>query len=183
MTLAAQQLEDVVSAKFPGTRFGRINCRKISGSSTYSQHAWNNARDIYAPTDYPDPASWVDQIHAFLKDNFKELNLRLVLWRVKDHYGHLHADLWPSGYGTPPCAGGADRYKYPGIGVKPGPATLINEWEGDLTPIPPQGGEDMLQKGSKGKRVMRAQDQLIASGYPLPTEERMVTMVMRRWQQ
>ena len=168
-TPAANQLEAVITAKFPGTRFGRSNCRTIAGSTTYSQHAWNNARDIYAPLSDPNPKEWVDRIHRFLEANFEELNVRLLLWQVEDHYGHMHADLWPSGYGIPPCAGGAERYKYPGgVGVKTGPPTLINKWEGDLTPTTPQGGEDMLQKGNKGNRVKEAQKQLIVKGYPLP---------------
>ena len=174
-TPAASHFEAVLSAKFPGIRFGRYNCRKISGSSYWSQHSWNNARDIYPPLGIPYLSSndgeyraYLDMVNDFIKENLTELNVRVRLWQVKNHYNHIHADFWPRGWATPPCAGGSTRYKYPNGDVK-STATLINQYDGDLSPITPQPeGEDMLKKGDKGLRVERAQERLLELGYQLP---------------
>jgi len=137
-TPAANQLEVVLSAEFPGIRFGRVNCRKIANSDTWSQHSWNNARDIYPPTSIPYLTSndgeyreWLDAVWAFINENQFELNIRVKLWQVKSHYNHIHVDHWPRGWATPPCAGGSPRYKYPNGDVE-ATATLINTYEDDM---------------------------------------------------
>ena len=174
-TPAANHFEEVLSQKFPGIRFGRMNCRKISGSSWWSQHSWNNARDIYPPKSIPYLSSndgeyraWLDAVHAFIVANKEDLNVRVLLWQVRSHYNHIHADFWPRGWATPPCAGGSPRYKYPDGSVT-STATLINNYYGDLTPEqPPPTEEDVLRKGDKGPRVGKAQERLLALGYELP---------------
>ena len=138
-TPAADQFEAVLQEKFPGIRFGRYNCRKISGSSTYSQHSWNNARDIYPPLSirYADSKeeyqAWLDEVDEFISSpaNFEMLNLRLVLWRVKDHYNHIHADFWPHGEDTPMCDGApTNTWSYPDGSEKEGAHTeLLNVYE------------------------------------------------------
>ena len=35
--------------------------------------------------------------------------MKVVLWKVKNHFDHVHFDTWPTGIGTPPCKGGALR--------------------------------------------------------------------------
>lgn len=133
-TPAATQFEAVLSERFPGIRFGRVNCRKISGSDWWSQHSWNNARDIYPPKDIPYLTSndgayraWLDEVWDFIEENYDELNIRVKLWQVRSHYNHIHVDFWPRGWATPPCAGGAIRYKYPNGDVT-STATLINTY-------------------------------------------------------
>ena len=132
-TPAANQIESVLSVKFPGMRFGRFNCRAISGSSTYSQHSWNNARDLYPPLGISYPSTeytlWLDHVATFLRSNMESLNIRVLLWQVRNHYNHIHIDFWPQGWETPPCAGGSDRYRYPNGTVKLGPPVLLNEYE------------------------------------------------------
>ena len=95
MTIAATQLEDVLVARFPGIRLGRYNCRTISGTSTYSQHAWpgGNARDLYAPTNSENPDGFLDVVVDWLEANAEALSVRLILWQVRDHYHHAHVDL------------------------------------------------------------------------------------------
>ena len=114
MSKAATQLEDVLEPRFPGIRFGRYNCRRISGSTTFSQHAWpgGNARDIYAPVNHPDPADFLDRVDTYLEHNTQPLSIRLVLWRVQHHYDHIHADFYPTGHDIPPCAGGRETWRY-----------------------------------------------------------------------
>ena len=172
-TPAANQVELVLSKKFPGMRFGRVNCRKISGSSVWSQHSWNNARDLYPPRSIPYLSSndgeyrrYLDEVWAFLVENQEDLNIRVRLWQVKNHYNHIHVDMWPRGWSTPPCAGGAPRYKYPNGDVR-SQAVLINTYKGDFAPITPTE-EDVLQKGDEGKRVGLAQERLLELGYELP---------------
>jgi len=137
-TPAANQLEAVLSEEFPGIRFGRVNCRFISGSTTYSQHSWNNARDLYPPLGIEYLTSndgwyreWLDAVWAFIEENQEALNIRVKLWQVKSHYNHIHVDFWPRGWSTPPCAGGSPRYKYPNGDVE-STATLINTYEDDM---------------------------------------------------
>ena len=140
-TPASVQAEQIISGKFPGTRFGHYNCRAIAGSSSWSQHSWNNALDIYPPKDIPYLASndgayraYLDEVYAFIETHLVELNVRVHLWQVTNHYNHIHIDFWPRGWGTPPCAGGAERYKYPDATVKIGPPTLIYAWDGTEEP-------------------------------------------------
>ena len=135
-TPAANQLEQVISDKFPGTRFGRYNCRPISGSSTWSQHSWNNGRDIYPPKEisYADNReeyqAFLDEVNQFITENFEALNIRIRLWRVKNHYNHIHVDFWPRGWSAPPCTGSASRYKYPDGHEEP-IARLLNKYTGE----------------------------------------------------
>jgi len=134
-TPAANQFEAVLSERFPGIRFGRVNCRKISGSTTWSQHSWNNGRDIYPPTSIPyltsndgEYKAWLDEVAQFIIDNKEALNIRVFLWQVKSHYNHIHVDFWPRGWSTPPCADGSPRYKYPDGSIET-TARLINTYE------------------------------------------------------
>lgn len=134
-TPPAVQLEAVLSEKFPGIRFGRYNCRKISGSSTWSQHSWNNARDIYPPLGIPfeadnegDYRDYLDEVAAFVRANMEALNIRVFLWQVSNHYNHIHVDFWPRGDSLPPCSGGSPRYKYPDGTIAP-ISQLINTYE------------------------------------------------------
>ncbi len=85
---------------FPDVAFGVTNCRKISGSITWSQHAWSNALDIHGGEDV------LDQIAQYLGGR---PDIKVMLWQVRNHYDHIHVDTWPTGIGTPPCAGGALR--------------------------------------------------------------------------
>lgn len=82
----------------------------------WSQHAWpgGNARDIFGPDHLPSGSSQalLDVVAAYLRVNQKRMGIRTILWRVRDHYNHIHADMWPTGYGVPPCAGGRERYMY-----------------------------------------------------------------------
>lgn len=135
-TPAADQFEDVLSERFPGIRFGRVNCRKISNSAFWSQHSWNNARDVYPPlgitylrSNDGDYRAYLDEVWAFIKANQDMLNIRVKLWQVTNHYNHIHVDFWPRGWATPPCAGGSNRYKYPGGDTRVGPPVLLNEYE------------------------------------------------------
>lgn len=139
-TPAAEQFERVVTQKFPGTRFGRRNCRLIVGDDEYSQHSWDNARDVYPPLSIPysggpgNPGytayrDYLDKVVQFVRDNREDLNVRgNGLWLVLRHFNHAHFDFLPAGIGIPRCAGGTDRYKYPDGSVST-TATLINVYE------------------------------------------------------
>lgn len=130
-TPAAIQLETILSARFPGIRFGRRNCRKISGSTQWSQHSWDNGRDIYPPLGLPN--DWLDQVNEFLENHLSDLNVRVKLYRVKDHFNHIHVDFWPRGWSTPPCAGGTSQYRYPSGTVLSYPI-LLNTFKEDEMP-------------------------------------------------
>lgn len=176
MTLAANQLVKELTERFPGIRFGYCNCRMIADTNTPTQHSWpgaerkpcGNARDIYAPIGHPDPMGFLDEVHAFIKTYFRELSIRVLLWRVRDHFTHIHADCWPKGYGLPPCMGGANRYQYNDRSVvtgDPGPAYGIHDLP-DKDPWTPEE-EQMLTQGDSGRAVADIQQALIDRGYNL----------------
>jgi hypothetical protein len=88
---------------------GVTNCRRIAGSQTYSQHSWSNAGDIYTWDD----RDFQDLIAADLEKRFGNNIRNILTWRYNNaHTNHIHIDMWPKGWLTPPCAGGELRIKY-----------------------------------------------------------------------
>jgi hypothetical protein len=116
LTTAASGLEQVLRQRFDGLVFQRVNCRRIAGTSLWSQHSWpgGNARDIFGPDLAPSPASQalLDRVAAYLRANRVRFGIKVILWRVPNHLNHVHADMWPTGHLQPPCAGGEERYRY-----------------------------------------------------------------------
>lgn len=109
-------------------RAGVYNCRRIAGSSSWSQHAWGNAVDLF-----PDPPTFDDQadlravadaaVYQATHRTPANRGRRLAVARVIDHdagrqwtpsegwhvYGgtkgpHVHVEGAPIRTGTPPCA-------------------------------------------------------------------------------
>jgi hypothetical protein len=82
---------------------GIFNCRKIAGSSSWSQHAWGNAYDIGVKN-----LLMGDQVQSYLiqQRQSKRLPIGLILWRVPDHFDHVHVEGIPKMMGTPPCSRG-----------------------------------------------------------------------------
>lgn len=106
MTPNVASINAAVRYAFPNIpRIQTTNCRPIAGTSTWSQHAWGNAGDIFGDT------ATLDQVRDFLRSEFSA-HIRVLLWRVKDHFDHVHYDPWPKGVGTPPCAGGILRVEH-----------------------------------------------------------------------
>jgi hypothetical protein len=161
-TPPTEQAMNVLRAHFPGIDFGIYNRRKISGSSRWSQHSWPNALDLYGPdkSSSAEDQAFLDEVYQFLRAHWDSLNLKVALWRVRNHYNHIHIDFWPSGYGTPSLIrGGSDnRYRYPDGSIR-AETVLINTF--DLE-------EDIMQNGDEGLRVVAVQNQLMALGYELP---------------
>lgn len=103
---------------------GVYNCRKISGSSSWSQHSWGNAADIFAhEADLEAIAHNV--VLQRQQDTYANQGRRqpvhYVIWREgpggiwsptqgwHDYSGyhpptHVHVDFDPFQTGTPPCA-------------------------------------------------------------------------------
>lgn len=108
MTKAATLLQEHLKQRWPDLTFEGYNCRPIAGTRQWSQHSWpgSNAQDIFGST------ARLDQVAAYLRVNKVRFGIKTILWRVKDHYDHVHADMWPTGYGTPPCGRGRERYQY-----------------------------------------------------------------------
>lgn len=99
--------------------YGVRSCRYISGTTTWSQHAADNAWDVHGPI------ATVDRIAAFLRSAAMRPVVAEVLWRgVPGHYpGHLHVSGRPLASGVPECAGGRQQYQQgtPGFDVRPVP--------------------------------------------------------------
>lgn len=86
---------------------GVYNCRPISGSTKWSEHAWADALDLTDPetakTGKPSP--YTDQVVAAIRHRADQLHVTRVLWRDGGaHDRHAHVDLDPDHSGTPPCA-------------------------------------------------------------------------------
>ena len=126
MTPNLRIVYDYIKAKY-GLSIGVTNCRKISGSQTYSQHSWSNAGDIYTTSH-----SLQDAIRNDLWDTFGSDVIRHTLtWRYNAaHWNHVHVDLWPKGWLTPPCvAGGVNKIKFRDgtVQIAPFPLTINEE--------------------------------------------------------
>lgn len=105
------------------------NCRKISGSSSWSQHSWGNAVDLFPKTgnDVADArdrriiaaAAVYQATHRTRANRFKKLDVAEVIdhdgrriWTPEygwHAYGgttgnHVHVSGSPLKSGTPPCA-------------------------------------------------------------------------------
>ncbi len=109
---------------------GVYNCRRIAGSTTWSQHAWGNASDIFPRADGALAAEACERIARTVVRNATRRTVanrgrRLRVAEVIDHangriwtpsrgwhaYGgnrgpHVHVSGAPLRTGTPPCAGG-----------------------------------------------------------------------------
>ena len=106
MTPNMQAVHDYVKLYY--LEVGVYNCRKIANSQTYSQHSWSNANDIYT-----EDKDLQDTIAADLEDKFGDQIRNILTWRYNAaHWNHVHVDMWPKGYLTPPCAGGSLRVKH-----------------------------------------------------------------------
>ncbi len=107
MTPNMQTVNDYVELKYD-LPVGIYNCRRISGSQTYSQHSWSNANDFYTAD-----KGLQDHIAATLRDVFGDHIRNILTWRYNSaHWNHVHVDMWPKGWLTPPCTGGELKVKY-----------------------------------------------------------------------
>lgn len=118
MTPNMQVVNDYVKSEYSEiTRIGVTNCRKISGSQTYSQHSWSNANDFHT---YDKDLQ--DEIAADLTARYGDHIRNVLTWRYNSaHASHVHVDMWPKGWLTPPCEGAALRIKYSNGTVTSGP--------------------------------------------------------------
>lgn len=110
-----QRVVDAVVQEFPTVRVGAWNCRKIAGKPLWSQHSYVQRTPLYqgnAADVFPTNPAQGDQIAAFIRRPEYAAVVKTVLWRVKDHFDHIHFDTWPEGVGTPPCAGGTLKVRH-----------------------------------------------------------------------
>lgn len=144
-------IEELVR-QFPNIRFGIYNRRKISGSTSWSQHSWPNALDIVF-TSYGDTSeahqARLDDVYEWLRNRWVHFNIRTLLWRRSRHYDHIHIDFWPKGHGTPSeTRGGDDNLYQKKDGTVITQAQLVGQEEED----------DMaLSRGDRGHAVARLQ--------------------------
>ena len=107
---------------------GRFVCKKISGSTSWSQHSWGNADDLF-PTDGGNTQAKLDDIagavvyqatHRTVANRGRKLDVAEVInhdgrriwtpaggWRTYSGTtgAHIHVSGAPLKTGTPPCAG------------------------------------------------------------------------------
>ncbi len=128
MTPNLKIIYDYTLAKY-GQSIGVTNCRRISGSQTYSQHSWSNAADIYTSSH-----NLQDKIAADLRSMYGDDIRNILTWRYNNaHWNHLHVDMWPKGWLTPPCVeGGHQRIKYKDGTVAHTPFPLTIEEDIDM---------------------------------------------------
>lgn len=85
---------------------GVYNCRKIAGSSRWSQHAWGDAWDMTTPgavkKGTPTPA--LRAMVKAVRDHAGQLHVTRVIFGDDAHQNHAHVDVDPERTGTPPCA-------------------------------------------------------------------------------
>lgn len=107
---------------------GVFNCRRIAGSSSWSQHAWGNAGDLFPKPPSADDDKQRDAIAHNVVRQATERTIanrgrRIAVAHVIDHDArriwepgrgwhtytgptgdHVHVDFAPNRTGTPPCA-------------------------------------------------------------------------------
>jgi hypothetical protein len=98
---------------WPSLKYGIYNRRKIAGTTTWSQHSWPNAVDLFF-TRYGDTSpvhqSMLEDLSEWLYFNTSLDEVRNTLWNIPAHYDHIHIDFWPRGYGVPSIVrGGVDN--------------------------------------------------------------------------
>ena len=82
---------------------GIANCRKIDGSSTWSQHAWANGLDGHVAD--RSTGKLDDRATTILAERCRARAFAAeVLWHVAGHFGHFHITGAPKRSGVPPCA-------------------------------------------------------------------------------
>lgn len=157
-TPAAERTEVEIRRRFAGMflSIGQYNRRKISGSTTWSQHSWGNALDIMVGgtlnTGTPEGLRNGDIMYAWLVANKKALGIRYILWRRKNHYNHIHVDFWPKGYATPPVSStGIGSFQYSN-GTKTSTRIQLVPPEGDWV-YEPIEEEIVLKRGDEGNSV------------------------------
>lgn len=97
-----------VKRKFPRVANSGI-CRVCSlglnavAGAGWSQHNYCSALDIDVPnvSSSSPRTAYGDKVYAWLVDNKQRLGLEDILWRVPNHYDHIHIDLAPHLTGTP----------------------------------------------------------------------------------
>ena len=161
---------EVLQVRFPDLRGGHVNCRKIARTNTYSQHSWPNARDLYHQhysysTD-PRHQAYLAEVYAFLVTHKRDLSIRTMIWRKRDHFNHIHIDGYPKGYGTPKCAGGTYRMQYSNgdvVNGDPGPEFgLIELPDKEIVTVT---NDSTIREGDKGFEVALVQQDMIDLGY------------------
>ena len=83
---------------------GVFACRRVNFEpppAPWSYHAWGQAWDITGAS------STLDELYRFLNARRAALRIQELLWRVPNHYDHLHVAAGPDRSGqVPPCASG-----------------------------------------------------------------------------
>lgn len=161
-TPAAEAVEAIVRLIFPGrfTRIGQYNRRKISGSSSWSQHSWGNAIDIHVSSGKAVGVERAngDAIAAFLRENQHKFGIRYILWWRANHYDHIHVDMWPKGIYTPPLSSTGE-----GTFMYSNGATVYKK----IQEVPAQGDfSDYEYEEAQVKEVVTfLQETLVAAGF------------------
>jgi hypothetical protein len=94
---------------------GTFSCRRIAGSSSWSQHAWGNAIDFTGSTSKMNAmTSWLAQKASSGQLPISQIIHNRQVWTpmygwmyysgIDPHYTHVHVSGLPYLYGTPPCA-------------------------------------------------------------------------------
>lgn len=94
-------------------------CKRIAGTSTWSQHAYGNAIDLAfrIPLPVGFDMNRQDQLAGYLAANGRELAIATLIHRDRvwtpsegwhgyggQYHTHIHVDCLPQGTGTPECA-------------------------------------------------------------------------------
>jgi len=145
-TLRQKSAKDVLKANFKiVTAVSAIACRPIdcvNKPCDWSQHAYGNALDIYAlPKE-------LDKIAVYLRSmgGASQLGVKYAAWRVRNHFDHMHLDFWPTGTGTPSCAGGSPTFVN-------GTASNLNFGADVPNSVPELFGADFSLKALPGQLV------------------------------
>ena len=121
ITTSVRQIRAAILQEFaPEFADGRLyslgvyNRRFIAGTRIWSQHSWGNAWNVGVRRDERHRGGAGDRLNTWLLAERRagRLLIRLILWRIRRHFDHLHIEGAPKKRGTPPLPGrGGDDVK------------------------------------------------------------------------
>jgi hypothetical protein len=99
------QVERATGRSLDVVSMGIFACRRIDGSSTWSQHAFHNALDFrIRRSDAPLLSIDGDSTTRVVSKVRVRGHAAEILWQVSGHYFHAHLTAEPKRFGTPACA-------------------------------------------------------------------------------
>ncbi len=139
---------------------GVFSCRRVNFEpppAPWSYHAWGQAWDVTGTSDT------LDELYRFLNARRASLRIQELLWRVPNHYDHLHVAAGPDRSDqVPPCAGGEAIVREAFAGVLPSERAAVpgESW----APAAREGARQLVKAAARMEDAVGAVRSIIDRG-------------------